>query len=243
MSGSLRLRHPRDCAAGEAGQKSRGASATPGRASRRTGVNPFDRDVHLEPVELLAGPRRHGAVRLARMAQQGQAIHNPRTGQRMTFVELTDDLLRIETVNPPTAEPEPLHVHPRQESGTEVLSGSLVFEIGGECRRVSAGESVSIPPRTPHRFYNDGDADARHMQFFRPALDIASLFETAFALEQQGKVGADGMPSLLQLAVMVPEFGDELRPVSPPWPLLRAVSAILAPIARRRGYRARLDLP
>ena len=115
--------------------------------------------------------------------------------------------------------------------------------MGGECRRVAAGERVSIAPNARHRFYNDGDADAHHIKFFRPALDIASLFETAFALEQQGKVGADGMPSLLQLAVMVPEFGDELRPVSPPWPLLRVVSAILAPIARRRGYRARLNLP
>jgi quercetin dioxygenase-like cupin family protein len=177
------------------------------------------------------------------MAKQGQHIENPRTGQRMTFVELTDELLRIDTVNPPTRRHEPLHVHPKQESGTEVLSGSLVFEIGGERRRIAAGESVSIPPNTPHRFYNDGDTDAHHIQFFRPALDIASLFETAFALEQQGKVGADGMPAPLQLAVMVPEFGDELRPVRPPWPVLRALSAVLAPIARRRGYRARLNLP
>jgi hypothetical protein len=104
------------------------------------------------------------------MARQGRQIHNPRTGQRMTFVELTDDILRIDTVNPPTTEHEPLHVHPAQESGAEVLSGSLVFEIGGDRRR-------------------------------------------------------------------------ELRPLSPPWPVLRALSAILAPIARRRGYRARLDLP
>jgi hypothetical protein len=47
----------------------------------------------------------------------------------------------------------------------------------------------------------------------------------------------------LQLALMVPELGDELRPVSPPWPLLPTLSAILAPIARRRGYRARVELP
>jgi hypothetical protein len=42
---------------------------------------------------------------------------------------------------------------------------------------------------------------------------------------------------------MVPEFGDEIRPVSPPWPVLRAVAALLAPIARRRGYRPRLPGP
>src|ERR1700742_59215 len=53
---------------------------------------------------------------------QGEQISNPRTGQRMTFVEMSEDLLRIETVHPPSEDREPLHVHPRQESGAEVLS-------------------------------------------------------------------------------------------------------------------------
>jgi quercetin dioxygenase-like cupin family protein len=158
----------------------------------------------------------------------------------MTFVELRPEVLRIDTINPPAAAVEPVHVHPRQESGAEVLSGSLVFEVAGVERRVTAGETVSVPAGTPHRFWNDSAEDARSIQFFRPALDIASFFETLFALAQQGGLDARGMPKPLQLAVMVPEFGEEVRPVSPPWPLLRALAAVLAPIARRRGHRPRL---
>ena len=56
------------------------------------------------------------------MAHEGQQISNPRTGQRMTFVELRDEQLRVESVNPPTPEREPVHVHPIQESGAEVVS-------------------------------------------------------------------------------------------------------------------------
>jgi len=41
------------------------------------------------------------------MARQGQQISNPRTGQVMTFLEMRDDLLRIDTVNPITDEREP----------------------------------------------------------------------------------------------------------------------------------------
>ncbi len=41
--------------------------------------------------------------RVGVMAREGQEIVNPRTGQRMTFVELREDLLRIESVNPPSA--------------------------------------------------------------------------------------------------------------------------------------------
>jgi hypothetical protein len=62
-----------------------------------------------------------------------------------------------------------------------------------------------------------------------------------FALAQQDKLDEKGMPRPLQLAVMVSEFGEEIRPVSPPWPILQMFTAALAPIARLRGYRGRLE--
>lgn len=161
----------------------------------------------------------------------------------MTFVELREALLRIATVNPPTPEREPAHVHPVQESGADVTSGSLVFEVGGVERRLGPDESIQIPANTPHRFWNDEEEeDAHSIQWFRPALDIASFFETFAVLAQQNKIDSRGMPTPMQLAVMVTEFSQELRPVSPPWPVVRAMGAILGPIARRRGYRARLSM-
>lgn len=160
----------------------------------------------------------------------------------MTFVELREERLRIASVNPPTAEREPLHVHPKQESGAEVVSGSLVFEVAGELHQLGAGGTIRVPANTPHRFWNDGGEDAHSVQWFRPALDIASFFETMAALAHQGKLDEKGLPRPLQLAVMVPEFGEEIRPVSPPWPMLRALTAVLGPIARLRGYRAKLDV-
>lgn len=172
------------------------------------------------------------------MAHLGQQITNTRTGQRMTFVELQRDSLRIDSVNPPTDEREPLHVHPKQESGAELVSGSLVFEVNGVQRKLAPGDSISIPPNTPHRFWNDGHEDAHSIGFFRPALTIAEFFETLFALANAGKLDAKGMPRPLQLAVMVPRFGDEIRTVRPPWPVLRAVAMVLKPLARARGYRS-----
>jgi mannose-6-phosphate isomerase-like protein (cupin superfamily) len=177
------------------------------------------------------------------MAHEGQQISNPRTGQRMTFVELREQLLRVDSVNPSNAdEREPAHVHPKQESGADVISGSLTFEVNGTRSRVGPGESISIPANTPHRFWNEDGEDAHAIQFFKPALDIASFFETFFALAQQGKLDSKGMPRPLQLAVLVPEFEDELRPLSPPWPLLKALTTVLGPLARARGYRGRVRL-
>ncbi len=174
------------------------------------------------------------------MAHVGQEIRNPRTGQRMTFVELEPEELRIDSVSPASGEREPLHVHPKQESGAKLLSGSLVFEVDGAQRRLEPGEAISIPADTPHRFWNDGEQDAHWSGYFRPALASAEFFETLFALAGEGKLDAKGMPRPLQLAVMVPEFADEIRPLSPPWPVLRVVAAILAPLARARGYSGRI---
>jgi quercetin dioxygenase-like cupin family protein len=98
------------------------------------------------------------------VAHEGQQISNPRTGQRMTFVELRPEVLRIDSVHPPGAEREPVHVHPKQESGAEVVSGSLVFEVGGERRHMGAGDTIRVPANTPHRFWNDGSENARSIQ-------------------------------------------------------------------------------
>jgi quercetin dioxygenase-like cupin family protein len=176
------------------------------------------------------------------MAHLGQEISNPRTGQRMKFVELERGSLRIENVSPATSEREPLHVHPKQESGAELLSGSLVFEVEGTCRHLGPGDSISIPANTTHRFWNESEEDARWLGFFHPALSTADFFETLFALAGQDKLDASGMPRPLQLAVMVPEFADEIRPTRPPWPVLRAAATILGPLARARGYRARIAM-
>jgi mannose-6-phosphate isomerase-like protein (cupin superfamily) len=174
------------------------------------------------------------------MAEADQHIVNPRTGQEMTFVELSDELLRIDTINPPGAEREPRHVHPYQESGAEVMAGSLVFEVDGQESTLGVGDSISIPANTPHRFWVEGNEPAYFVQFFRPALQTASLFETFFVLAQQGKLNDKGFPGPMQLAVTVREFGAEIRPVRPPWFVLRALAALLGPLARRRGFRGRL---
>jgi mannose-6-phosphate isomerase-like protein (cupin superfamily) len=164
-------------------------------------------------------------------------IVNPRTGQQMTFVTDSPELLEIDSLSPPSKTPEPEHVHPLQESGCRVTAGVLRFQIAGEERIVAAGESITIPANTPHFFANDGPEDARAIGWFRPALNTRAFFETLFALAQDGKLDDKGMPSLLQIAVMIPVFAAAIRPTSPPWAVQRAASIVLGPAARARGYR------
>jgi quercetin dioxygenase-like cupin family protein len=173
------------------------------------------------------------------MPYVGQEIENPRTGQRMVFLvtgaETGGELLRIECFSPPTGTDEPTHVHPRQESHAEVISGRLRFRVDGEFRDVGPGETQTIAAGVPHSFGNHGAEPAHWIQEFRPALRIADFFEWLFALGDRGELDEHGMPSLLQLALSAPVYAHEIRVTRPPWPIQRAAFALLAPIARRRG--------
>lgn len=64
------------------------------------------------------------------------------------------------------------------------------------------------------------------------------MIETLFGLARLGHTGADGMPDPLQLALFAREFGDVFVLRRPPPAVQRALLGALAPIARRRGYRA-----
>ena len=67
------------------------------------------------------------------------------------------------------------------------------------------------------------------------------LIETTFGLAREGHVNAKGMPHPLQLALTAQEFSDVIVFRKPPPRVQHVVFAALAPIARRRGYRATYD--
>jgi quercetin dioxygenase-like cupin family protein len=176
------------------------------------------------------------------MSYAGQQIDNPRTGQRMVFLktgaETDGELLRIESFSPPTGVDEPEHCHPLQESRTEVVSGSLRFRVRGEIQEVGPGEHHTIPAGVNHSFGNYGDEEAHWIAEFRPALRTDAFFEALFDLGRRDQLNEHGMPSLLQLAVSVPAFAQEIRVARPPWVVQRALFALLGPIARLRGLHA-----
>jgi quercetin dioxygenase-like cupin family protein len=176
------------------------------------------------------------------MPHAGETIENPRTGQRMTFLQTGADtngeLLRIQCFSPATGVDEPEHFHPLQQSRAEVVSGTLRFRVRGEIEEIGVGETNTIEAGVPHSFGNYGEEAAHWIAEFRPALRTDAFFERLFELAARNRLNERGMPSLLQLAVSVPAYSQEIRVTRPPWLVQRAVFALLAPIARRRGLYA-----
>ena len=179
-------------------------------------------------------------------------IVNHRTGQRMRFSDpdvggppiasQPGQTLRIECWSPPNGEREPMHTHPEQVSGFEIISGELAFWVEGKEFRAGPGENVTIPAATDHRFWNPTDTEAHYVGTFTPALDTRRFFEVWFRLANEGKLTNGGMPKPLHLPVLVRAFGRKIRASNPPWPVTRLAVAALSPVAAVRGYRGPADL-
>lgn len=168
-------------------------------------------------------------------------VANPVLGSQMTFLERSADTggeyVLVEIVEAPQALGPPLHVHPTQSETFEVAEGRLNLAVDGEEWTLEPGESATVPPGRPHRYWNGSDQPVRGTMELRPAGNFETFLETTAALAAAGKVNAAGVPNLLQAAVLLQEHWEVFRLVSPPQRIQKPLFAILAPVGRALGYR------
>jgi quercetin dioxygenase-like cupin family protein len=178
------------------------------------------------------------------MARAGEEIYNPVQGDWIVFGETAQDtsgeLLSAELVVSPKAAGPPAHVHPLQEERFEVLSGIIRARLSNQERNLPEGERMTVAPGTPHTWWNDGEEAARVSVELRPALNSEIGFETIYGLARDGKTNKNGVPNLLQLAVILSGVNKgEIYLAQPPIPIpvQKALFAALAPVGRLLGYK------
>jgi len=120
------------------------------------------------------------------MIRTGDTIHNPVTGERITFHATSADTNGESVVIECTVQPDGFvaatHLHPSQSERFAVIDGRLGIKVGKENRTLGQGEIAVVEPGTPHRFWNAGEDEVRFVCEVRPALQFESLLETMFAL-------------------------------------------------------------
>jgi mannose-6-phosphate isomerase-like protein (cupin superfamily) len=62
-----------------------------------------------------------------------------------------------------------LHYHPVTEESYHILQGKARMVVGDEEAILAPGQSVLIPPQTPHRITNIGEIDLAFLAFCVPA--------------------------------------------------------------------------
>lgn len=169
-------------------------------------------------------------------------IENPVQGDRIVFRETAQDtggkLLRMEVIAFPQASGPVDHIHLRQEERFEILSGTLNARLNNREQSFGPGETLTIPPGTPHCWWNGGTEETRVLCELRPVLNTETFFETIYGLARDGKTNKEGVPNLLQIAAMSRLHRDEIYLARPPIAVQRVLFALLSPIARLLGYRS-----
>jgi quercetin dioxygenase-like cupin family protein len=178
----------------------------------------------------------------AEMIRTGDTIHNPVTGERITFRATSADTggeaVVIECAVQPKGFVAAAHVHPAQSERFAVIEGTLGVKAGKEKHELRRGEVAVVEAGTPHKFWNAGEDELRFVCEVRPALQFESLLETMFSLAEDGKTNRKGMPNPLRLAVIARAHFDTVRLPQPPAWMQRAGLALGAPLGRGLGYRA-----
>jgi mannose-6-phosphate isomerase-like protein (cupin superfamily) len=148
--------------------------------------------------------------------------------------ETSGELLEMDWVLPANGwAPQP-HVHPHLTEEYEVLEGSLDVLVGTEWRKLSAGDSASVPPGTVHTF-RVGDMPARVRNVHRPPLDFEPYIRRLCSAANKRNLGdLSGPRALLYIAVLVREFPQHSRA---PSRLLNAAVPAFATLGRVLGFR------
>jgi quercetin dioxygenase-like cupin family protein len=177
-----------------------------------------------------------------RPIELGEVWENPVTLERAVVVDVPwmndEGRVVVDLTALPGARVVGEHLHPALHERFTVKEGELTVLRDGQRSVVRAGDRADIEPGVWHDWWNEGDVDAIARVEITPGERFAHMVETLFGLAREGHVNKRGMPNPLQLALFATEFSDVAVFRKPPASVQHVLFGALAPIARRRGYRA-----
>jgi ribosomal protein S18 acetylase RimI-like enzyme/quercetin dioxygenase-like cupin family protein len=175
-------------------------------------------------------------------ARVGELYENPVTGERAIVrvppQEANGHLLVVDLYLSPGGRVAGEHVHPVTTEAFTVVRGRLAVRHDGRDLDTRPGTRVQVPPGVAHDFWNATDEEVRVLVEVRPGERLVQLIRQLFLTAQDGRTDAKGRPRPLQAALLAREFADTLAFTSPPRLVQRALTGLLAPVARATGRRA-----
>ncbi|MGI9148973.1 MAG: cupin domain-containing protein [Chloroflexota bacterium] len=175
--------------------------------------------------------------------REGRVIDNAISGERIVIrksgAQTGGRMLAFDLFLPPGGHVPAGHVHPVQEERFTVVAGRMRFRVGRRTILASPGQTVRVPPGTPHWFGNAGLDVALTRVTVRPALRMEELLQRTGSLGEVGHLPGTHIPRLSDLALVLLEFQRELGVPNVPAVVVRVVLAPLAWLARRSARRRR----
>jgi quercetin dioxygenase-like cupin family protein/uncharacterized protein YndB with AHSA1/START domain len=149
-----------------------------------------------------------------------------------TAKETNGELLELEVSGRPRGFLDQRHVHTAQTERLEVVSGAMKVSMDGREHLLGEGESIEIPPRTPHTQVPVGDGEGVVRIQVRPAGRTQEFMERLASMSREGAFTRRGFPRPAAAAELVLEYSDAGHASFPPVAVQRALArAIARPLA------------
>jgi quercetin dioxygenase-like cupin family protein/uncharacterized protein YndB with AHSA1/START domain len=157
----------------------------------------------------------------------GMRVEFLRTGE-----ETGGELLEMEVIGRPRGFLGQRHVHPAQVERLEVVSGAMKVEMSGREQLLTAGQSIEVPPGTPHTQVPAGEGEGRVRIQVRPAGQTREFLERLAVLCREGKITRLGFPRPAAAAELVLEFADTGQATVPALSLQRRIARVILAVSR-----------
>lgn len=173
------------------------------------------------------------------MAYAGQTIDNPVTGEHITFLKTTADtagdaLLFECRVDPGKARLAP-HLHTAQTERFTMLDGTLGARVGDAVYTLLPGQSLTLPARVVHQWWNATSETVRFQVEVTPARNLEATLEAICGLAREGKLTRAAMPRNPFRLAQFGKLSETYLPVIPIW--LQQVGLTLgSALGRLLGY-------
>lgn len=145
------------------------------------------------------------------------------------------DLSRSVAIFEPGFDGPPEHYHEQSTEQFAVVAGDVTFRIDGRCERVTAGETITVDPSERHTFSIGGDELCYMLVDIGSPGRLRQVLPTLGGLLHDEEMDADNP---LQQAVIARRLSGNTVFTERDPNITQPLSAVLAPIARLRGYQA-----
>lgn len=175
-------------------------------------------------------------VDLADYFRPGDKFSSKFEGFDQTVLGVKDGWVHTRLEVAPFAAGPPEHAHQQFTETFTVKRGTLSILINGEKRVLKAGETISIPPMTAHKPFNETNETVVVESDDEKTLPIEFAYHLTqmYGFMDRYPDGPPLVPMLLQLSVYGDDFDSKI--VGPPIAAQRLISNAIAPTARLIGY-------
>lgn len=175
---------------------------------------------------------------LANFFQPGDRLVSRFEGFDQTILSVNEGWLHTRLVAKPHAVGPPEHYHENFTETFTVKSGTLSIMFNGEKRTLRAGETITIPPMTRHKPFNETD-EAVIIESDDPRslpVEFGYILTQLYGFMDEFPDGPSTPQMLMQLSVYG-NFADSWIADGPPLPVQKAMRVAMAPTARLVGYK------